>query len=187
MNFYSTWRSSYYGTTNHRPTNNPYNSVHNSNTKSNTRLNGKNISNLLTSTNGDVSMNRLLSAGSPDLKANNNVLDIKSGVNYKVKTLLHGNIGTNIKNGTATRLWDENSNDVSAVNDNIATNKFINCLSQISSGKSSSDVINSNFTNSNEVLARFQSLGITPGKFEVKGSKKNCFLILMAGFLTMKM
>lgn len=120
-----------------------------------------------------------------------NVIDIKKGSNYSVKTLLHGNTQVSVGKYSSQLLLCKMfpNDDVSALfsedqyTDMAKTNDLIGFLS---SGKPVDEIINLIrifLPDCKDVSLRLQSLGIEPDKyFEIKGQSEKLFLDSKSGW-----
>ena len=114
-------------------------------TSKNSKINTNNSTSSKTSntqkTNYKKSVEGLVSGKFETLQAKDNVLDIKSGVNYKVKTLMHGYSELKFDNGNARWLWSDYYENVDCCEgfsddelDDIQNTKlFMNSLSLLAS------------------------------------------------------
>jgi len=169
-----------------------YRNNFNSKSIGNSKLN----TNKITSNINNVSKinKKYVSSNSEEIKFNNNVLNMQSGKNYKIKTLMHGYADITVKQNNNARLsmYDAYGPDASEAfsedefNDMAQTTKLINI---IGSNDPLDDKLNSLrifFPNSQEVRARLESFGAETGKMIQLDSKSEKVLFEPNGWLYKK-
>lgn len=163
------------------------------NYKNNFNILKSNILNNKTSTNKINSIaNKYSSANLSELKFNNNVLNLKSGVNYKIKTLMHGYAEISVRGNNNVNLlfYDKYPNtDVSEVfsegefNDMAQSTKLVNIIGGNYPLDEKLNLLRIFFPNCQEVKARLESLGAETGKFIQLGSNSEKVLFEPNGWL----
>lgn len=119
-----------------------------------------------------------------ELKFENNVINIKNGVNYKIKTLMHGYSEVKFQNNRAKWIFAEAYPDVVASEffqedefiDINRTNDLVGYLTSNNSIDDKLNLIRIFFPKSEEVGARLQNLGLKVGTFQIKGDSEKLFL-----------
>ncbi|MCB2362351.1 hypothetical protein [Clostridium estertheticum] len=127
-----------------------------------------------------------------ELKFNNNVLNVNSGTNYKIKTLMHGYADITVKNGNNVGLlfYDMYPNkDVSEAfsedefNDMAQSTKLVKIIGGNYPLDEKLDLLRTFFPNCQEVRARLESLGAETGKMIQLDNKSEKVLFEPSGWL----
>lgn len=157
-------RNAVYSLMNYR---NNYNSNSIGNSILNTNKKTSNVNNVSTVTKKYVSGNY------DELKFNNNILNVKSGTNYKIKTLMHGYADITVKanNNVGLRFYDAYPDtDVSEAfsedefNDMAQSTKLVKIIGGNYPLDEKLNLLRTFFPNSLEVKSRLESLGAETGK-----------------------
>ncbi len=126
-----------------------------------------------------------------ELSFKGNVIDIKQGCNYSVKTLLHGSTQVSVDNYRSQLLFNK-LNPTAEVsdyftedqyNDMAKTNDLINFLSWDGTVAKRLDLIRTFLPDYKDVAARLENMGIEPDKyFEIKGGDEKLFIDSASGW-----
>lgn len=120
-----------------------------------------------------------------ELSFKGNVIDIKQGHNYSVKTLLHGSTQVSAERNRSQLLFRKLNPTADAAhyftedefNDMAKTNELIDNLAGSGTVAERLDLIRIFMPDSADVCARLESLGIEPDKYiEVKGGDERLYL-----------
>lgn len=159
---------------------NNYNNILNTNKKTNSTNNINTTTNKYTSGNYD------------ELKFNNNVLNVSSGTNYKIKTLMHGYADITVKenNNVGLLFYDMYPNkDVSEAfsedefTDMAQSTKLVKIIGGNNNLDEKLNLLRTFFPNSQEVRARLESLGAETGKMIQLDNKSEKVLLEPNGWL----
>lgn len=159
---------------------NNYNNILNTNKKTNSTNDINTTTNKYTSGNYD------------ELKFNNNVLNVSSGTNYKIKTLMHGYADITVKDGNNVGLLFYDmypDKDVSEAfsedefNDMAQSTKLVKIIGGNYPLDKKLDLLRTFFPNSQEVKARLESLGAETGKMIQLDNKSEKVLFEPSGWL----
>jgi len=127
-----------------------------------------------------------------ELKFNNNVLNVSSGTNYKIKTLMHGYATISVKenNNVGLLFYDMYPNkDVSEAfsedefNDMAQSTKLVKIIGGNYPLDEKLHLLRTFFPNCQEVKARLVSLGAEPGKMIQLDNKSEKVLFGTSGWL----
>ena len=159
---------------------NNYNNILNTDKKTNSTSNINTITNKYTSGNYD------------ELKFNNNVLNVNSGTNYKIKTLMHGYADISVKenNNVGLLFYDMYPNkDVSEAfsedefTDMAQSTKLVKIIGSNNPLDKKLNLLRTFFPNSQEVKARLVSLGAEAGKMIQLDNKSEKVLFETSGWI----
>lgn len=147
-----------------------YRNNYNSKSIGNSRLN----TNKITSNINNVSIinEKYVSSNLEEIKFNNNVLNMESGKNYKIKTLMHGYVDITVKQNNYAKLsmYEAYGPDASEAfskdefNDMAQSTKLINIIGGNYPLDEKLNLLRIFFPNGQEVRARLESLGAETGK-----------------------
>lgn len=141
----------------------------NINTSNNTSIRNTKATNTSTIS---KSVEKYFLGGLEELKFNNNVLNIKNGVNYKVKSLTSGYSEVVLKNNRVNKLFNEiypnvDDSDIFSnqeIEDMGRTNQLIDLLASNHPFNEKIDLLRIFYPQSLELKARLESLGDEAGK-----------------------
>lgn len=166
-----------------------YRNNYNSKSIGNSRLD----TNKITSNINNVSKisKKYVSGNFDELKFNNNILNVKSGTNYKIKTLMHGYADITVKQNNCVNLsmYDTYGPDASEAfsedefNDMAQSTKLVNIIGGNYPLDEKLDLLRIFFPNSQEVRARLESLGAETGKMIQLDNKSEKVLFEPNGWL----
>lgn len=134
---------------------------------------------------------KYVSGNYEELKFNNNILNVESRKNYRIKTLMHGYADITVKQNNCVNLsmYDTYGPDASEAfsedefNDMAQSTKLINIIGGNYPLDEKLDLLRIFFPNSQEVKARLESLGAEPGKMIQLDSKSEKVLFETNGWL----
>lgn len=167
-----------------------YRNNYNSKSIGNSRLD----TNKITSNINNVSKisKKYVSGNFDELKFNNNILNVKSGTNYKIKTLMHGYADITVKANNNVELSFRDAypdTDVSEVfsedefNDMAQSTKLVKIIGGNYPLDEKLHLLRTFFPNSLEVKSRLESLGAETGKMIQLDSKSEKVLFEPNGWL----
>ena len=126
-----------------------------------------------------------------ELSFKGNVIDIKQGHNYSVKTLLHGSTQVSVERNRSRLLFNK-LNPTAEVSDYFTeaqytdmakTNTLINFLSKEGTVAERLDLIRTFLPDYKDASARLINMGIEPDKyFEIKGGDEKLFIDSVSGW-----
>lgn len=148
---------------------------------------------IINSTNNiNTTANKYTLGNYDELKFNNNVLNVSSGTNYKIKTLMHGYATISVKenNNVGLLFYDMYPNkDVSEAfsedefNDMAQSTKLVKIIGGNYPLDEKLHLLRTFFPNCQEVKARLVSLGAEPGKMIQLDNKSEKVLFGTSGWL----
>ncbi|MCB2288698.1 hypothetical protein LGK97_02830 [Clostridium sp. CS001] len=157
---------------------------------------GSNILNTNKETSSINNINRItkkyISGNLDELKFNNNVLNVKKGTNYKIKTLMHGYADIAVKENNNVKLLFCDmypDKDVSEAfsegefNDMAQSTKLVNIIGGDYPLDEKLNLLRIFFPNCQEVKARLESLGAETGKMIQFDDKSEKVLLEPNGWL----
>lgn len=166
-----------------------YRNNFNSKSIGNSRLNTNKITSNINNVNKIIT--KYVSSNSEELKFKNNVFNMESGKNYKIKTLTHGYADVTVKQNKYARLsmYEAYGPDASEAfsedefNDMAQSTKLINIIGSNDPLDEKLNVLRTFFPNSQEVRARLESLGAETGQMIQLDNKSEKVLFEPNGWL----
>ncbi|MBU3114534.1 hypothetical protein [Clostridium lacusfryxellense] len=145
-----------------------------------------------TTNNINTNTKKYTSGNYDELKFNNNILNVSSGTNYKIKTLMHGYADISVKenNNVGLLYYDMYPNkDVSEAfsedefTDMAQSTKLVKIIGSNNPLDKKLNLLRTFFPNSQEVKARLVSLGAEAGKMIQLDNKSEKVLFETSGWI----